>query len=171
MARFTVEQAFSRYVARTAPWLAATQKTEPLAHDFDIEIGYLYGREAVHADPRTTRGMPGSRLPHYWLERGGARLSTLDLTGRWLLLAGPEGTPWTGAAKAAAQSLANLPMDAWQVGAHLSDPAGQFTTSVGISATGAILVRPDGFVAWRSENAAADPEAALRAALGQSLAH
>ena len=76
MARFTVEQAFSRYVARTAPWLAATQKTDPLAHDFDIEIGYLYGRDAVHADPRTTRGMPGSRLPHYWLERGGARLST-----------------------------------------------------------------------------------------------
>jgi 2-polyprenyl-6-methoxyphenol hydroxylase-like FAD-dependent oxidoreductase len=171
VARFTVEQAFSRYVARTAPWLAATQTTDPLAHDFDIEIGYLYGREAVHADPRTTRGMPGSRLPHYWLGRGGTRVSTLDLTGRWLLLAGPEGTQWTGAAKAAAQSLANLPMDAWQVGAHLSDPAGQFTTSVGISANGAVLVRPDGFVAWRAENAASDPEAALRAALGHSLAH
>ena len=71
VARFTVEQAFSRYVARTAPWLAATQKTEPLAHDFDIEIGYLYGRDAVHADPRTTRGMPGSRIPHYWLETDG----------------------------------------------------------------------------------------------------
>jgi len=171
VARFTVEQAFSRYVARTAPWLAATQKTEPLAHDFDIEIGYLYGRDAVHADPRTTRGMPGSRLPHYWLERSGARLSTLDLTGRWLLLAGPEGTQWTGAAKTAARSFANLPMDAWQVGAHLSDPAGQFTSSVGITPTGAILLRPDGFVAWRSENAASDPEAALRAALGHSLAH
>ena len=39
VARFTVEQAFSRYVARTAPWLAASQKTDPLAHDFDIEIG------------------------------------------------------------------------------------------------------------------------------------
>ena len=163
---------FSRYVARTAPWLAATQKTDPLAHDFDIEIGYLYGRDAVHADPRTTRGMPGSRLPHYWLERGGARLSTLDLTGRWLLLAGPEGRNGRAAAKAAAQSLANLPMDAWQVGAHLSDPAGQFTTSVGISATGAILVRPDGFVAWRSESRSAPiAEAALRAALGHSLAH
>ena len=134
VARFTVEQAFSRYVARTAPWLAATQKTDPLAHDFDIEIGYLYGRDAVHADPRTTRGMPGSRLPHYWLERGGARVSTLDLTGRWLLLAGPEGAEWTGAAQAAAQSLAKLPLDAWRVGTDLADPNGQFTGSVGISA-------------------------------------
>ena len=53
VARFTVEQAFSRYVARTAPWLAATQQTEPIAHDFDIEIGYLYGRDSAHADPRT----------------------------------------------------------------------------------------------------------------------
>ena len=93
VARFTVEQAFSRYVARTAPWLAPTQTTEPIAHDFDIEIGYLYGRDAVHADPRTTRGMPGSRMPHYWLERRGERVSTIDLTGRWLLLAGPEGAP------------------------------------------------------------------------------
>ena len=171
VARFTVEQAFSRYVSRTAPWLAATQKTEPLAHDFDIEIGYLYGQDSVHADPRTTRGLPGSRIPHYWLEKDGKTVSTIDLTGRWLLLAGPEGTQWSGAAKSVAQSFANLPLDAWRVGAELADPTGQFTSSVGISATGAILVRPDGFVAWRAESAASDHEAELRAALSRSLAH
>ncbi len=71
VARFTVEQAFSRYVARTAPWLSATQQTEPLVHDFDIELGYLYGVPGrVHADPRTTRGVPGSRAPHVWLSPG-----------------------------------------------------------------------------------------------------
>jgi len=171
VAHFTVEQAFSRYVARTAPWLAATQKTEPLAHDFDIEIGYLYGHDSVHADPRTTRGLPGSRIPHYWLEKDGRKVSTIDLTGRWLLLAGPEGTQWSDAAKTAAQAFAKVPMDAWRVGAELADPSGQFTSSVDISATGAILVRPDGFVAWRAESAAPDHEAALRAALGQGLAH
>jgi putative polyketide hydroxylase len=169
VAHFTVEQAFSRYVARTAPWLAAAHQTDPLAHDFDIEIGYLYGRGQVHADPRTTRGMPGSRLPHYWLERGGRRLSTLDLTGRWLLLAGSEGTRWSGAAQAAAQSFSRLPLDTWRVGAELGDPTGQFISSVGISASGAILVRPDGFVAWRAENGASDPEAALRVALNPVL--
>ena len=99
VARFTVEQAFSRYVARTAPWLAATQRTDALAHDFDIEIGYLYGRDPVHADPRTTRGLPGSRVPHYWLEKDGKPVSTLDLTGRWLLFAGPQGDRWPAAAQ------------------------------------------------------------------------
>src|SRR5262249_50106165 len=43
VARFTVEQAFSRYVLRTAPWLQASQQFEPLAADLDIELGYLYG--------------------------------------------------------------------------------------------------------------------------------
>jgi len=169
VARFTVEQAFSRYVARTAPWLQATQQTEPIAHDFNIEIGYLYGRDTVHADPRTTRGMEGSRLPHYWLERAGARVSTLDLTGRWLLLAGHAGSQWPGAAAQAAQAFGGVPIDAWHVGGELADPAGRFAESVGISASGAVLVRPDGFVAWRCEAAPADAVTALRDALGRAL--
>jgi putative polyketide hydroxylase len=169
VARFTVEQAFSRYVARTAPWLQATQRTEPITHDFDIEIGYLYGRDDVHADPRTTRALPGSRLPHYWLERGGARVSTIDLTGRWLLLAAAGGEQWLGAARAAAQVRNRLPLDAWRVGGELHDPAGRFAECCGICAGGAVLVRPDGFVAWRGESLTTDPAATVREALDRSL--
>jgi len=33
------------------------------------------------------------------------------------------------------------------------------------------LVRPDGFIAWRSEHVVRDPTAALRDALRQSLGH
>ena len=155
VARFTVEQAFSRYVARTAPWLAATQTTEPIAHDFDIEIGYLYGRDTVHADPRTSHGMPGSRIPHYWLERRGERISTIDLTGRWLLLAGPEvASGWKPPARAAG-AVNGLPMDRGMWAESSTDPAGGFATAAGISTDGAVLVRPDGFVAWRTERAAA----------------
>ncbi len=169
VARFTVEQAFARYVARTAPWLAATQKTDPLAHDFDIEIGYLYGREGVHADPRTTRGMPGSRIPHYWLQRNGENVSTLDLTGQWLLLAGPEGVTWTSAARELAADLAGLPLESWRIGAELTDFAGEFCSSVGITREGAILVRPDGFVSWRSPEMRQDAAAALHRALKSGL--
>src|SRR5262245_14121950 len=57
VARFTVEQAFARYVARTAPWLQSSQKTDALVNDFNIELGYLYESPAgVHTDPRETYG-------------------------------------------------------------------------------------------------------------------
>jgi putative polyketide hydroxylase len=39
----------------------------------------------------------------------------------------------------------------------------------GLGADGAVLVRPDGFVAWRSMSAGVDPERELGAALGAAL--
>lgn len=169
VARFTVEQAFSRYVARTAPWLAATQLTDAIAHDFDIEIGYLYGRDAVHADPRTTRGMPGARIPHYWVERDGQRVSTIDLTGRWLVIAGAQGRDWLPAAREAADTFNGLPLGTFCVGADLTDPEGNLCPSLGIADTGATLVRPDGFVAWRADSPGTSPTTALREALSHAL--
>jgi hypothetical protein len=171
VAKFTVEQAFSRYVARTAPWLQSSQQTDPLAHDFDIELGYLYGIPGtVHADPRTTHGTPGSRAPHVWLGRRGERISTIDLTGHYLLLAGKDGDRWMGAARAAADEFGGLTLDAYQVGRDLDDPEGRFTQAFGISNTGATLVRPDGFVAWRSQADAEDAASELSEALTKSLA-
>jgi 2-polyprenyl-6-methoxyphenol hydroxylase-like FAD-dependent oxidoreductase len=170
VARFTVEQAFTRYVTRTAPWLQATQRTEPLAPDFHIELGYLYDSPlGVHADPQATCGMPGSRAPHVWLRRGGERVSTIDLVGRHLLLAGAGGADWMSAATEASASVGGLHLDAFRVGEDLQDPDQRFLQAFGISSAGASLVRPDGFVAWRSPAAASDPVAALRDALRSSL--
>jgi 2-polyprenyl-6-methoxyphenol hydroxylase-like FAD-dependent oxidoreductase len=172
VAKFTVEQAFSRYVSRTAPWLQSSQTTDPVVNDFDIEIGYLYGSPmGVHADPRQTFGMPGSRAPHVWLHRQGERLSTIDLTGRYLLLTGSSGGQWIEAARAAAAELGGLEIDAYCVGRDLEDRTGTFEQAFGITPSGASLVRPDGFVAWRSPGAETDPARALRAALGASLGH
>jgi len=171
VARFTVEQAFSRYVSRTAPWLQASQQTAPLAHDFNIELGYLYGSPAgVHADPRTTQGAPGSRAPHLWLTRKGTRVSTHDLTGNYLLLAGSEGSNWITAARAAADPFNKLTLDTCCIGKDV-DAEPQFSEAFGITNTGATLIRPDGFVAWRSPQGATDPAAELTAALKQSLGH
>jgi 2-polyprenyl-6-methoxyphenol hydroxylase-like FAD-dependent oxidoreductase len=170
VARFTVEQAFSRYVSRTAPWLQSSQKTDPLAHDFDIELGYLYGStNGVHADPRTTRGMPGSRAPHVWLDRKGKRVSTIDLTGHFLLLAGSEGASWVEAARALPAQFNGLTLDAWCIGKDLGDPERRFAESFGISDAGASLIRPDGYVAWRSTGASKDAPSELKAALARSL--
>jgi putative polyketide hydroxylase len=170
--RFTVEQAFTRYVTRTAPWLQASQKIEPLAHDFDIELGYLYGcSDAVHADPRTTCGRPGSRAPHVWLMRGGQRVSTIDLTGHFLLLAGADGAPWARAAPRVAAGFGGLTLDTYCVGQDLADAEGRFAEAYGISSAGASLLRPDGFVAWRSAGSSPEPERVLMDAVRASLGH
>jgi hypothetical protein len=168
VARFTVEQAFSRYVARTAPWLAATQQTDPIAHDFDIEIGYLYGRDALHADPRTTHGLPGSRLPHYWLERDGRRLSTIDLTGQWLLLAGRRAA--TGSRPHAQPPICSVVCRSRRTArAPISATPKEYLPEPGIPDTGATLVRPDGFVAWRADSAGPSPTTAVHEALSHVL--
>ncbi len=170
VAEFTVEQAFTRYVTRTAPWLQATQKTEPLAQDLEIELGYLYGSTGVgHADPRKTRGMPGSRAPHVWLTRSAERVSTLDLFGNHVLFAAPRGGAWTRAAAQVARGPGGLPLDAYCVGTDLGDADGHFAEAYGLSPHGASLIRPDGFVAWRSEGEASDCSGALREALAHGL--
>src|SRR5262249_48387215 len=68
------------------------------------------------------------------------------------------------AAPAAAREL-GVALDAHVVGGpDLADPGGCFPGAYGISPSGAVLVRPDGFVGWRAADAAAAPEHALRQA-------
>ena len=170
----TVEQAFTRYVTRVAPYLG-TENTQPIVDDFSMEIGYRYDSPAVvlepgspprHEHPRESAGRPGARAPHVFLERDGGRLSTLDLFGRnFVLLAGPEGEAWRAAASAAAKEL-GVTLDVHLVGDDgLTDAGGSFPGAFGISPSGAVLVRPDGFVGWRAVTAADAPEDDLRQAL------
>jgi 2-polyprenyl-6-methoxyphenol hydroxylase-like FAD-dependent oxidoreductase len=157
---FTVEQAYTRYVVRTNPALG-TVGMQPAAPDLNIEMGYIYQSAAVipedpadrrgHENPRESRGRPGTRAPHVWLQRGGQQISTLDLFGRnFVLLAAPGAGAWCASARAAAQAL-SIALDAHEIGAAgLTDPAGGCTAAYGIEPRRAVLVRPDGFVAWRS---------------------
>jgi 2-polyprenyl-6-methoxyphenol hydroxylase-like FAD-dependent oxidoreductase len=165
----TVEQAFTRYVTRVAPYLG-TENTQPLVDDFSMEIGYRYNSPAVilepgspplHEHPRESKGRPGARAPHVFLDRDGTRLSTLDLFGgNFVLLAGPEGRAWHDAALAAAGEL-GVTLDA-----HVLP---EILGAYGISPSGAVIVRPDGFVGWRAAGAADDPEQALRQVLTSLL--
>jgi 2-polyprenyl-6-methoxyphenol hydroxylase-like FAD-dependent oxidoreductase len=150
-AAFTVEQAYTRYVTRTAPYLGK-KDFQPLADDFDIEIGYLYGADVVHEHPSRSRGRPGSRAPHLWIARDGTRISTLDLfRGSFVLLTGSEGRAWLDAASTAAAPFPGLQLDAHRI----VEP--EFPDAYGISPSGATLVRPDGFVAARWSSASASP--------------
>jgi 2-polyprenyl-6-methoxyphenol hydroxylase-like FAD-dependent oxidoreductase len=177
--KLTVEQAYTRYVTRTATYLGA-KDYEPQVHDFNIELGYLYNSQAilsedgaikVHDDPRRTFGRPGSRAPHVWMSNGAGKISTIDLFGRsFVLLAGFEGGAWCTAARAAAARFDGLELNAYHVNTpQLLDPDLAFAESYGLRYSGAALVRPDGFVAWRSKAMQPDPQAAISEALSTVL--
>ena len=124
---FTVEQAYSRYVTRTAPYLAA-KGFQPVAHDMNVELGYCYDGQ-LHEHPTASKARPGTRAPHVWL---GENCSTLDLFGcDYALLAGPE---WPGTTNLQIHRLAT-----------------ELLSAYGITSREAVLIRPDGFVAWRGE--------------------
>jgi len=176
--KFTVEQAYTRYVTRTAPYLGA-KDYEPQANDFDIELGYLYRSPAVgvedssdtlHEHPDASAGRPGSRAPHLWIEKAGRRLSTLDLFNTdFVLLAAPGGAAWLAAAQRAGNHFPDLPFVTYRFGGDLADPSGRFAAVYGLTDTGATLIRPDGFVGWRAQTLPANPESALREALASLL--
>jgi tetracenomycin A2 monooxygenase-dioxygenase len=121
--------------------------------------------------PEALTGQPGTRVPHMWLERNGQRISTLDLLdGSFVLLLGPAGASWQKAASIAAASL-GLALRAYRVGAagDLSDLEHAWQTKMDVPDEGAVLVRPDGFVAWRSRAVTADPASTLVEVLSQVL--
>jgi putative polyketide hydroxylase len=109
---------------------------------------------------------PGSRAPHVWLTRGDEKISTIDLFGpHFVLLAGPDGDAWRRAVLAIGPSWP--PLVAFTIGkdGDLGDPDGNWHQAYGVDTDGAVLVRPDGHVAWRSRSGASSPQQALRTAL------
>lgn len=110
---------------------------------------------------------PGCRAPHVWLENNGGKISTIDLFGRgFVLLAAPGGAFWRTAARQP-----GLPrIDTRVVGEDLVDADGTWTATYGVQEGGAVLVRPDGYVAWRNASRPKNPERALAEAFGQMFA-
>ncbi len=148
-----VEQAYSRYVTRVAPYLG-TEGMQPIVDDFSLEIGTRCNSPAVvlepgaepalHEHPRESNGRPGSRAPHVLLEGDDTRVSTLDLFGReFVLLVAPDSEAWRAAATDAAEEVGV------SIDCHVIRAPG-FADAYGITGAGAVLVRPDGVVGWRA---------------------
>lgn len=114
----------------------------------------------------TTR--PGAKIPHAWLvDKNGVRMSTLDVTGNGLftVLTGLAGTAW----KDAVRQL-DLPFLRFVVtgSPEAQDLYCEWQRIREIEEAGALLVRPDGVIAWRDREGTLDTAVAaerLRAAI------
>ncbi|MEU6357683.1 FAD-dependent monooxygenase [Streptomyces sp. NPDC047072] len=151
------------------------------AHGVDLNQRYTSaaivpdctGEETFARDPElhhqpTTR--PGARIPHAWLTSGTRTVSTLDTVGRgrFTLLTGIGGEGWLRAAEAQDVEIATVVVGPGQ---EYEDPYGDWARLSEISDAGALLVRPDGFVAFRHATAAPDAPELLADALRRILGH
>jgi 2,4-dichlorophenol 6-monooxygenase len=148
------------------------------AEHFDmlgLQLGFAYEAGAIVGDGSdqpaqsvrdyVPNARPGARVPHAWVTRVGVRISTLDLFAydRFTLVVGPAGSRW-------AQATAGpVPIDCIAIGGDVADEDGQWMKLLGIDADGAVLVRPDQHVAWRSKSSVADPAGTISRALGRIL--
>lgn len=172
VAHLTAEQAYLRYVVRGASYLG-TADAPAFVKDPNVDLGFCYRSPAVsaddagwtlHDDPRVLEGRPGSRAPHVPLPGTPAgAASTIDLFGKtFVLLTGSSGRAWAEGWRAAAREL-TLPLDI-----HALDAIHQ---PYGITTDGAVLVRPDGVVAWRARRAGDASPGALTRTLSTLLGH
>lgn len=155
-----------------------------------VELNQRYASSAVVPDPTageeqwardpelyaqaTTR--PGAKLPHAWLvDERGRRISTLDVIGKgqFSLVTGLAGRAWVGAVKRL-----NLPFVRTVVTGEKGseDPYFAWARIREVDEAGALLVRPDGYIAWRQtaavwdeEQAVAQLEDAMSAVLGKQI--
>jgi len=138
-----------------------------------LEIGFGYDEGALIPDPRgwvpptavdpvcdyipSTR--PGRRVPHIWLARAGQQVSTVDLPGgtSFVLLVN-EDAVWRRAVNRMRSVYPDIPVELIVIGGSECDDEGAWEQFREVDDDGAVLVRPDGHVAWRRTGAPADDD-------------
>ncbi|MCP1122712.1 FAD-dependent monooxygenase [Bacillus sp. 3103sda1] len=154
--------------------LRAANKEDDNLNNMDslaVTVGYKY-RSAAIIDQDTTPhrmdllelgGRPGTRAPHMWGTYEGKRISILDLLGRdFVLFTGSEHNSWSTAAHTVASHLGT------SIHVYRVCPKGDFVDQdnifgmlYGINPKGAVLVRPDGCIGWRTEEGVLTPDLVL----------
>jgi putative polyketide hydroxylase len=94
----------------------------------------------------------------------GEPISTIDFfNGRWVLVAGPAGGAWVEAAGKLAAAT-DFSLQCYRLGADsdLHDTENRWVSAYGVHESGAVLIRPDNFIAWREKELLGKPESTLR---------
>ncbi|KAI1193161.1 FAD binding domain-containing protein [Nemania serpens] len=151
-------------------------------HGFGVEMNQVYKSKAVWADDEPCpppcfpnaedsdlhyleSTYPGFRLPHAWLRATKATpddpmISTHDLAGKghFTILTGIGGkAKWVEAAEKVRKDL-SIEMPVYSIGEDYRDLFYDWSRKRNISERGAIVVRPDRFVAWRYNGGGQDQE-------------
>ena len=169
VALLTVEQAYARYVRRVTPeWIAPG--TPEMRDELTMEIGQFYRSSAIVGGrgaeepacmhPDETRGRPGARVPHAWLGEAGGP-STIDCAAHGLALLVAPGSPLSASTASEATASTGVPVETIELAPQPADRCG-------LGRSGAMLLRADGFVAWRSADRATADQ--LRQALAAAVA-
>jgi 2-polyprenyl-6-methoxyphenol hydroxylase-like FAD-dependent oxidoreductase len=159
---------------------AVEAAVEEQAGHFDmlgLQVGYVYGEGALVPEdsppppgsPRqfTPTAHPGARLPHAWLDGKEGRQSSLDLISfdGFTLVSFGAHEQWAETVA----SISGVPIAQARIGVDASTSDDEWRTTCGVESDGALLVRPDQHVAWRSPSLPEQPGAALAVALGRIL--
>jgi len=140
-----------------------------------LDLGFIYHSRAVQSendevisvlpDKYIPTTLPGSRAPYVQFIKDDKTISTLDLFEKnYVLLIGADGYEWQTAANELAST---LPLESYRI-AHngdLIDPENVWHELYEITTTGAVLIRPDGHVAWRSNSIVEQPLKTVRQVL------
>jgi hypothetical protein len=155
---FTVDQATARFYNR----IDHVQPPASEEADLTVELGYAYPKGAIirgkssrlekaFESPSAPSASAGTRFPHVCVKAGDRRLSALDLIKQNLVLVNTESnSPWLQVA----QAVNALEIDAYEL--HKSsipaqDAEGDLRKRCKLASGEVLLVRPDGFIAWRAE--------------------
>ncbi len=146
-----------------------------------LDLGFIYHSDAILSENNQTLSitpaeyipttLPGSRAPHIPLSKQGKTISTLDLFEKdFVLFVGKEGDAWRDAAKALTKTF-SYPLQVYKVAEEgdYQDPSHSWSHTYAITPTGAVLIRPDGHVAWRSKEQVDQPRSMLEKCLNDIL--
>jgi len=153
---------------------------EPELPDIICELGWRFTEGAIcpsddpnftksYEDPHEPYALAGGRLPHVALTSdNGKTMSSLDLVKQnFVLFTADPGSPWLQAAKGQ-----KIPVDAFALNSESAyrcqDQAARKTWK--LAEGEAMLVRPDGIIAWRSGVVSESHAQALSQALTMVLA-
>ncbi|MDP1834890.1 MAG: FAD-dependent oxidoreductase [Chlamydiales bacterium] len=113
-----------------------------------LDLGFVYGEEYQTQEAYKSSARVGARAPHCWLMKDYEEKSTLDLYDtQFVLVCHPKADHWQ-------EKYRQYPCKIITIGdqGEYLDKNHDFLERYEISEKGAVLVRPDGHVAWHSKD-------------------